>query len=429
MSVDQGVEQMGMAYDRRVNRPLPIWARALIDVFILAVMFSAALTRKGHSSGLSVELVILIVCSWLPLLARRRWPLAALVAVVAVECCHLVLLSFSGAQPASPAAPIAMGAYQPVPIATLVAAWTVARHRRPQAGLIAGVAAAAALLLTALLAQPLFLVSTDVVMVSVVLIATAIGVLLNMRGDLAARRVRERHARINEEVVAERLRIARELHDVLTHRLTLVNAQASVAEYLLHSDPAAASKALNDISVNTRQALDELRATVGLLRSEGEQDASGDEAEARRPTPGLDQIAGLVEGYRAAGMRVSLTVLGPSQPLVSGGGLAAYRIVEESLTNVTKHAPGARAVVTLEWLDGKLDVSILNGRVAPSRPHHASAELHAGVGHGIIGMRERAESCGGTLSAHAVQDGGFIVVASIPTAAQTSDAGVEAKQL
>jgi signal transduction histidine kinase len=211
------------------------------------------------------------------------------------------------------------------------------------------------------------------------------------------------------EVIAERLRIARDLHDVLAHHLTLVNAQAGVAAYLLHTDPQAASTALHDITRNTRNALDELRVTVGLLRQDDEPAPPGQD-HPLHPVPGLDRLDQLLADFRSAGATVSLTVTGSPQALPPSADLAAYRIIQEALTNATKHAPGAPIDLDVHWGQGRLDLRVANGPA----PGHPAGHRGPGTGHGLIGMRERTHSCGGTLTARADAMGGFAVDAAIP---------------
>jgi signal transduction histidine kinase len=190
-----------------------------------------------------------------------------------------------------------MGAYQPVPVATMVAAFTVASRRRWPVGWTAGGLAASALLAVSIIAQPGFLIATDMVMFDLVIIATAVGVAVSLRRERTARRDREIREETRRQVTGERLRIARDLHDMVAHHVALVNAQAGVAEYLMRNDPKAAA-ALSGISLHSRQALDELRATVGLLRSDGD---NPEDARAGHSTPGIDKLDELasVSGPRA----------------------------------------------------------------------------------------------------------------------------------
>ena len=396
---------------RRRGRLPPVAAAAALDVLVLVVMLAAAAFRKGDGAAFpSPGVLTLAIAAWLPLLARNRWPVPALAVVTAVECIHLAALPFPGSHPV---AAVAMGAYQPVPIATMVAAWTVASRRRWPAGWIAGGSAAGALLAVSVIAQPSFLTATDMVMFDAVILATAAGVLVSIRREKSARLARERQEETERKVAAERLRIARDLHDVVAHHLTLVNAQASVAEYLMRGDARAAA-ALSGISVHSRQALDELRATVGLLRSPG--DGPGAVSGGGHSTPGIDRLGELAESFRSAGTHVSVTVTGAPAELAPGGDLAVYRIAQESLTNAAKHAPGAKAAVALHWQAGQLDLAVTNQPPSARPPGYRGP----GTGHGIIGMRERARSCGGTLTARPAPDGGFAVLAMIPVKGRPS---------
>ena len=390
------------------------WRGAAVTAGTLATMLTVVTVRQGHEEFPGTTLLVFTLLAWLPLLVRLRWPLAVLGAVVLAESLHLVLVPF--VEPGLNT-PIAMAAYQPVPLATMAAAWTVASRLPRTIGWAAGVGAAATLLVVSVLARPLTLLATDMVMFNLVVIATGVGVLVASRRERAVRIAREHQAETRQQVVAERLRIARDLHDVLAHHLTLVNAQAGVADYLMHTDVRAASTALHDISQHTRRALDELRATVGLLRQDGDAGApAAEQAETLSPVPGLERLDDLVAGFRSAGTAVSLSVIGTPLPLAASADLAAYRIVQEALTNAAKHAPGARTDVVLNWSRQRLDLGIENGP-APSR-HRAPAP---GTGHGLIGMRERAHSCGGSLSAEPAPTGGFIVRATIPAAEKPAD--------
>lgn len=315
-----------------------------------------------------------------------------------------------------------MAAYQPVPVATMAAAWTVATRLPRQTAMLAGGAASIVLPVVALLSGPQALLVTDMVMCNLVLIATGAGVLVSGRRDRLAREAKDREDATRTEVVAERMRIARDLHDVLAHHLTLVNAQASVAGYLLTTDPRRAATALSDIDHHTRRALDELRATVGLLRQDrdGGQDrpgisSTGTPAARRddlRPMPGLDRLDELVAGLGGAGAQVGVEQTGAPVELVPGADLAAYRIVQEALTNAAKHAPGAPARVVLTWTLTHLALVVQNRPV----PGRGPVRPGPGTGHGLIGMRERALACGGTFAAGRVVGGGFVVCANLPVA-------------
>ena len=375
----------------------------------LVLMLVAVTLRQGHQEYPGPALLIFSVLAWLPLVARTRWPLGALVGTVVAESLHLTLVPFVAPGLATP---IALAAYQPVPVATMVAAFTVATRIPRRTAWFAGGGAAVVLFVVSLLTRPLTLLATDVVMLlNLVVIATAVGAIIAGHRERVAREVREREEHTRREVEDERLRIARDLHDVLAHSLTLVNAQAAVADYLLRTDPQAAADALHGLALTTRRALDELRATVGLLRQD---DDTADRAIAApdglHPAPGLERLGELLDGFRAAGTDVRLTVTGDPQLLPPRGDLAAYRIIQESLTNATKHAPGAPTQVALDWGGDTLQVRVTNDRAVGVPARHRGP----GTGHGLIGMRERALAAGGSLQTERPGDGGFIVRATIP---------------
>lgn len=373
---------------------------------VLVTMLTTVSLRSGSFTVPDRTLLAFTLAAWAPLLVRTVRPLLALAGTVLVESAHLALVPV-----VDPGAvqTVAMAAYQPVPLATMAAAFTVASRTRRRTGWTAGIGAGVVLGTVAVLTRPLTLLATDVVMTNLVWIATAVGVLVAARSDRIAREAAEREDEKQRAVVDERLRIARELHDVLAHNITLVNAQASVAHYLLRTDPEAAAKALQDVTRHSERAIDELRATVGLLRSDDDPHGAG-LPDDRRPVPDLDRLDDLLDGFRAAGADVGLTIAGRRRPLPAPGEAAVHRIVQEALTNATKHAPHAAVRVALTWSDDALDVRVVN---APA-PDVARRRPAPGTGHGLIGMRERAVATGGTFRAGALPGGGFEVAATIP---------------
>ncbi|WP_448630610.1 sensor histidine kinase [Cellulomonas soli] len=245
----------------RTGRPTP--AGWVFTIVMLAIMLTTVSLRTGSFAMPDRTLLMFTVAAWAPLLVRTVRPLLALAGTVLVESAHLALIPV-----VDPGAvqTVAMAAYQPVPLATLAAAFTVASRTPRRTGWVAGLGAGLVLGVVATAARPASLFATDVVMVNLVMIATAVGALVAGRSDRIAREAQEREDEKQRAVVDERLRIARELHDVLAHNITLVNAQAAVAHYLLRTDPDAAARALQDITTHSERAIDELRATVGLLR-------------------------------------------------------------------------------------------------------------------------------------------------------------------
>jgi len=226
--------------------------------------------------------------------------------------------------------------------------------------------------------------------------------------DRAARLEAERDAQAQVAAAAERARIARELHDVVAHNVSVMVVQADGASYALGSDPDRAQQALAAIASTGRQALTEMRRMLGVLR----RDEDGTEPE-RAPLPGIGQLGELLEQARATGLAVSFTVEGVPQPLPDGAALAAYRIVQESLTNTRKHGgPRATAQVTLRYLEDALLLRITDdGRGA--------AAASDGAGHGLTGMRERVAIYGGWVQAGPRPSGGYQVTARLPLTSPT----------
>jgi len=222
--------------------------------------------------------------------------------------------------------------------------------------------------------------------------------------DRAARLERERDAQAQIAAAAERARIARELHDVIAHNVSVMVVQADGASYALRSEPDRTAQALAAISQTGRQALAEMRRLLGILRSDDQQ---ADLA----PVPGLDQLRELLDQARRAGMSVSFTLDGAARPLPEGAELAAYRVVQESLTNTRKHGGlAAAAAVTLRYEPDALLLQVTDDGLG-------AAAGGDGPGHGLTGMRERIEMYGGTVQAGPLPGGGYQVTARLPDTA------------
>ncbi|MFI7499255.1 sensor histidine kinase [Streptomyces sp. NPDC049687] len=219
-----------------------------------------------------------------------------------------------------------------------------------------------------------------------------------------AERTREEEAR--RRVTEERMRIARDLHDVVAHHLVLAHLQAGAVARQLPARPDEAARLTADLASTTASALRELRATVGLLR-QADDDTAG---KPREPRPGLAQLPELAASFRGAGLEVTVSTEGEPRPLTAGADLTAYRIVQEALTNVTKHAAAGTARVRLVYADDRLALAITDdGGVPPRRPRSAGSG-----GYGLIGMRERARSAGGRVWTGHRPHGGFEVVTELP---------------
>ncbi|MFC9130691.1 sensor histidine kinase [Streptomyces sp. NPDC057099] len=227
--------------------------------------------------------------------------------------------------------------------------------------------------------------------------------------ERAARLEKEREAQSKVAVAAERARIARELHDVVAHNVSVMVVQADGAAYVLDAAPDQAKKALETISSTGRQALAEMRRLLGVLRT-GEHQEAGEYV----PQPDVQQIEDLVEQCRTSGLPVDFKVEGTPRPLPSGVELTAYRIVQEALTNTRKHGgPNAGASVRLVYFDDGLGLLVEDdGKGAPHELYEEGG--FDGQGHGLIGMRERIGMVGGTLDAGPRPGGGFRISALLP---------------
>jgi signal transduction histidine kinase len=227
--------------------------------------------------------------------------------------------------------------------------------------------------------------------------------------ERATRLEKEREAQAKVAVAAERARIAREMHDVVAHNVSVMVVQADGAAYVLDAAPDQAKQALETISSTGRQALAEMRRLLGVLRT-GAARESGEYV----PQPDVDQIEDLVEQVRRAGLTVDFKIEGTARPLPSGVELTAYRIVQEALTNSRKHGgPDVGASVRLVYFDDGL------GLLVEDDGRGAAHELYEdggadGRGHGLIGMRERVGMVGGTLDAGPRAGGGFRISALLP---------------
>jgi signal transduction histidine kinase len=216
---------------------------------------------------------------------------------------------------------------------------------------------------------------------------------------------REREAA--RQVAEERLRIARELHDVMAHTIAAITVQAGLAIDVLDDSPAEARAALGAIRAASREAMAEVKATVGVLRS-------GDGVAAPlSPAPGLDQVDGLIAMAQGTGLRVEVVVIGDPRPLSAAVDTTAYRIVQESLTNVIRHARASLATVEIRYEPGALELVVADNGIGVDARFDTS--LPAGSGHGLRGMVERAAALGGWLKAGPQPSGGFLIEARLPT--------------
>jgi signal transduction histidine kinase len=334
-----------------------------------------------------------------PLLIARRWPLAAW--RVMVVGLLIGMPAIVGVRPDLP---------WPWPVTSCIALvvvlfWLAASYDRPT---VFGVGALTALLLIwpavlmAGMSRWLALILTGIVAL-VLVFGDAVGGRYAAEASLAEQAELRRADLARQAVLEERARIARELHDVVAHHMSVIALQAEAAPYKIADLPPEARGTFATIRSAAVDALAETRRVVGLLR------ADTDAAE-RAPQPGLDRLDELVERGRQAGLDVEQLVVGVPRPLAVGVDLSAYRIVQEALSNAARHAPGSRVRVEVGYQTDGLQVAVRNDGTGPA----GDAEPDPDGGHGLIGMRERVAMLGGTLSAEPARDGGFAVVARLP---------------
>jgi signal transduction histidine kinase len=252
------------------------------------------------------------------------------------------------------------------------------------------------------------LLSSGVTLAAAWWLGDAVRVSRERTAELAERTLqleREREANARRAVLDERVRIARELHDVVAHHVSLMGVQAGAARRVMARQPATAEAALSAIETASRQAVREMHQLLGFLRQEHEADTPA-------PQPTMRQLDSLVAQMRLAGLPVALTVEGEQRPLPPSVDLSGYRIVQEALTNTLKHAGRAEATVTVRYGDRALEIDVSDdGQRAP-------ADGAAAGGNGLIGLRERVNLLGGRLQVGARPGGGFAVRALIPLPGQ-----------
>ena len=357
---------------------------ALIVLLALAGFLEALLSASQTPRVVTVPAALL----WtLPLLLRERFPLAAPLAV-------FVVIAAEALAPGQ-----AVTSSQANGLALVTAFAVIGSHPRFRPA-IAGAAIAYAALCVAIVAERPPLPATWPVLV-VGGIAWAIGRALAERGR-RAESLEERAARLErahaEAVAGERATIARELHDVIAHSVSVMTVQAAAARLLFDDDPPRARESLVAVEETGRQALGEMRRLLGILR--------GDDHETRlAPQPGIADLDALVEQVRAAGLPVDVLVEGEPKRLPPGVDLAAYRVVQEALTNVLKHAGAARAQVAIRYGATALELAVTND---------GHVRRNGRGGHGLVGMRERVALYGGEFDAGPRREGGYAVRATLP---------------
>jgi signal transduction histidine kinase len=311
--------------------------------------------------------------------------------------------------------------------ALLICLYTVAAHEsRFRAGLAAAILEAG-VLMAALKWEPaggtlrslLFLTATVVAALFAGLAAASGSRYLAWMDERARRLAVERDQQAAIAAAAERTRIARELHDIVSHSLSVVITLADAAAVVSRSDPG--REAMGEVSEAGRRALSDMRAMLGVLRTDDP--PPGQNQPELAPQPGVSQLAGLIQRVRATGLSVDLDIEGAPFPLGAAAELTAYRIVQEALTNTIRHASAGRARVTISYDEPCLRLLVADDGAAPPPDGHPGADRHPGadgyrgagvsLGHGIDGMRERAALHGGTVTAGPAPDGGWLVAATL----------------
>jgi signal transduction histidine kinase len=368
-------------------RVLDVLVTLIVAVPTVGTAVGSGVQQGRTAAGIAVGLAIT-----LPLLVRRRWPFAVLAVIVATAVVANVNVPF------------------PLPLS--VALYTIGAHRSWEATIAAATAVVAiAVLYSSTVGDDI--TPGEVIGVALVCaLASGAGLYVgSKRASIAlleeqtARLARERELLAEKAVADERVRIAQELHDVIAHNLSLIVVQAQALGATVGEEPVlSGTDAIADLG---RRTMAEMHRTLRLLRAR-------DDAPDFSPQPGLDDLDGLLSRSRAAGLQVELAVEGAPRPLAQGIDLSAYRIVQEALTNVFKHAGKAHTAVTIAYGPEALQLTIVDsGDGKPNGPATPG-------GHGLIGMRERTALFGGTLTAGPRSGEGFEVRASLPY-----DEGVE----
>ena len=368
-----------------VRRYLPDGLLALV-LLALGLIGTAPAGRNQGVPSIPGWAYALVITAAVALAVRRLLPMT----VLAVSTAAVSLYLFGGYP------------FGPILLSLAIAVYTVAAHHPLRTAAVAAAASLALLVITGLIGDGLDMAAVGP-QIAWVAGPLAIGVTVRVGREQI---VQNRRDEARRQADAERLRVAQEVHDVVGHGLAAIMMQADIALHLLPRQPEQAEAALTAISRTSRESLDELRATLGAVRR-------GNDVDDRAPAPGLARLNALVDRTRAVGVPVSVDVTGPLTTLPAAVDLTAYRIVQESLTNVLRHAGTATAAVTITLTGttptGKaLTVSITDTGRGGHPPSPAPA------GHGLAGMRERVSALGGSLTAGPGPEGGFAVTATLP---------------
>ena len=382
------------------------------DLAVAAVVLAVTLLTTTHQPGsrpVDAFAVATAAAASGALVIRRFHPFVAL--VISTVGAEFYLFLFRGEAGAL------------VLVAPLIALYTVSELSTRRRGVRVGMGAVLAFGAFHAVVKPAsWLGAENVALAALGALAVAAGsAARNRRAYLAEVEARARDAEADREseaarrVTEERLRIARELHDLLGHHLTVIYVQTGVATHILENPPARAAEALAHVRAASKAALGELGDTIGLLRQPGDPDAPIE------PDAGLAGLGDLVTGFRRSGLRITAHTEGDARPVPVATDLAAYRVIQESLTNVCKHAGPTAVELRLEYRPDALQVVVENAAPladAVGRPDGRPAPEPTGGGHGLIGMRERLGALGGSLRTGPRPEGGYRVTALLPLPGQ-----------
>jgi signal transduction histidine kinase len=405
------MESVAAAWRRWLSSPvrdviiaLVVTAALLYGAYGEAHPSTLAYFKKGqHLPHTPLVAFVLVAVACLALIWRQRWPVPVLGVSVAAATIYTLLGYINGA----------------VLVAPMIALYTVATLSSIRRAVAYGLGTLAVLGLASMAVNPLGRFGGGVVilpfMVAVVVVAGI--AVANRRAyveSIQDRAEQDARRRIDEE----RLRIARELHDVVAHTMATINVQAGVAAHVLSTRPEAAAESLQAIKAASKEGLRELRAILDVLRQ-------ADDADPTQPTPGTAQLEALIDGARRAGLETTYTVTGEPVPLPAAVDLAAYRIVQESLTNAIRHAGPATAAVSLGYHHDELRIEVAD--TGCGQP--VGADAGQSGGHGLAGMRERAATVGGTVETGPSPGGGFRVAARLPLGGPRTDPSPDPSRL
>ncbi|MGF0115325.1 sensor histidine kinase [Promicromonospora sp. Marseille-Q5078] len=377
----------------------------------LGEAFGAGPSLGVMSTGATVAACVVLAGQAMALTLRRRWPVLCLALTLLGQLALAPLLPayVSFQAPAGLIAAYSLGVYAPRRPA--VGAATATAVVQVLLGYVLGGPASAAELGVSVGTQLWGgLVSALITYLGAVLVGAYVGTRRELLAQLRARVAqaeREREALAAQAVLAERGRMARELHDVAAHHLSGIVVQAAAAERLVDGDPERARESLRWIRAQGRETLENLRLVVGILRDSAEREEDAPSA----PQPTLADVPALLDDARSAGTRVQETRRGEPFELPPTVQLTVYRVLQESLANARRHAPGSQVDVETAYDEDTLEVVVRNGRGDPTTP---DAGGPSGAGHGVIGMTERAELVGGRLAARRTSAGGWLVRLTVP---------------